>query len=128
MSMKFHHIGVACGNIKEEIDNISQIHEVIDISPVVFDKEQKAELCMLKTLEGIAIELISGEQVANIVKKRISYYHLCFETNDIRAEILRLQDLGALLVSDPKPAILFDHSEVAFLQVSYGLIELVQLK
>jgi methylmalonyl-CoA/ethylmalonyl-CoA epimerase len=126
--MKFHHIGVACANIKEEVDNITKIHEVIDVSPIVFDKEQNAELCILRTLEGIAIELISGEQVANIVKKRITYYHLCFETDDINTEIIRLQDLGAFLVSDPKCAILFDNRQVAFLQVSYGLIELVQLK
>jgi methylmalonyl-CoA/ethylmalonyl-CoA epimerase len=126
MSMKFHHIGLACPNIWEEIESITKIHEVIDISPIVFDKEQKAELCILKTSEGIVIELISGEQVENILKKRITYYHLCFETDDINSEVARLQDLGAFLVSDLKPAILFGNKQVAFLQVSYGLIELVQ--
>jgi methylmalonyl-CoA/ethylmalonyl-CoA epimerase len=125
--MKFHHIGIACRDIQEEIDSISKIHEVIDVSPIVSDMEQNAQLCMLKTSEGIAIELISGEQVANIIKKRITYYHLCFETDDINAEILRLQELGAFLVSEPKKAILFENKLVAFLQVSYGLIELVQL-
>lgn len=126
MSMKFHHIGLACPNIREEIESITKIHEVIDISPIVSDKEQKAELCILKTSEGIVIELISGEQVENILKKRITYYHLCFETDDINSEIARLQNLGALLVSDLKPAILFGNKQVAFLLVSYGLIELVQ--
>ncbi len=124
--MKFHHVGVACHNIKEEIESISKIHEVIEVSPIVYDTEQKAELCMLTTLEGVSIELISGEQVANLLKKRITYYHLCFETEDIFAEINRLQDLGALLVSNPKPAILFNNKKVAFLYVSYGLIELVE--
>lgn len=126
MSMKFHHIGLACPSIREEIESISKIHEVLDISPIVFDKEQKAELCILKTSEGIVIELISGEQVENILKKRITYYHLCFETDDINSEVERLQELGAFLVSDLKPAILFGNKQVAFLQVSYGLIELVQ--
>jgi methylmalonyl-CoA/ethylmalonyl-CoA epimerase len=127
MSLKFHHIGVACRNIKKEIESITQIHEVIDIGPIVFDKEQKAELCLLKTSEGVVIELISGEQVENILKKRITYYHLCYETNDIVTEIARLQNLGALVISDSKSAILFGNRQVAFLQVSYGLIELVQL-
>jgi methylmalonyl-CoA/ethylmalonyl-CoA epimerase len=125
--MKFHHVGVACHNIKEEIESISKIHEVTEISPIVYDTEQKAELCMITTLEGVLIELISGEQVANLLKKRITYYHLCFETEDIFAEITRLQDLGALLVSNPKPAILFNNKKVAFLYVSYGLIELVEI-
>jgi len=125
--MKFHHIGVACHNIKEEIESISKIHDVIEVSAIVADTQQRAELCMVKTAEGISIELISGDQVANILKKRITYYHICFETDDIQAEIARLQSLGALLVSDPKSAILFNNKEVAFLQASYGLIELVQL-
>lgn len=126
--MKFHHVGVACNNIKEEIESICKIHEVTDVSPIVYDTEQKAELCILHTAEGVAIELISGEQVANLLKKRITYYHLCYETDDIDAEIDRLRDLGSFLVSEPKEAILFENRKVAFLQVSYGLIELVQLK
>jgi len=124
--MKFHHIGVACFNIKEEIENISKIHEIIDASEIVFDVTQKANLCMLQTSEGVAIELISGDQVANILKKRITYYHIGFETEDIDAEISRLISLGAILVSEPKSAILFNDRKVAFLQVSYGLIELIQ--
>ena len=128
MAMKFHHIGVACRNIREEIENIRKIHDVIKVSNIVLDIEQKAELCMLKTSEGIAIELISGEQVENLIKKRITYYHICFETEDMDAEIERLRNIGAFLVSDSKPAILFDNKQVAFLQVSYGLIELVQIK
>lgn len=126
MLSKIHHVGVACRDINEEIENIKKIHTVIEVSPVVSDTAQRAELCMLKTEEGISIELISGEQVQNIVKKKISYYHLCFETNDIDAEIKRLLELGAFLVSEPKPAILFNNKKVAFVQVSYGLIELVE--
>lgn len=124
--MKFHHVGVACKNIEEEIKSISQIHDVIEVSDIVYDAQQKASLCMIKTAEGVNIELISGEQVENLIKKRIAYYHLCFETDDITAEIVRLQELGALLVSDEKPAILFNNKKIAFLQASYGLIELVE--
>lgn len=124
--MKFHHVGVACKNIKEEIKNISQIHDVIEVSDIVYEMEQKASLCMIKTAEGVNIELISGEQVENLIKKRIAYYHLCFETDDITAEIIRLQELGAFLVSDAKPAKIFNNKKVAFLQASYGLIELVE--
>lgn len=126
MFLKFHHIGIACYNIKEEIEIISKIHTVIEVSPVVMDTEQKAELCILKTLDGIVIELIAGEQVKNILRKKITYYHLCFETDDIDSEIDRLLNLGGFLISEPKPAILFENRKVAFIQVSYGIIELVQ--
>jgi methylmalonyl-CoA/ethylmalonyl-CoA epimerase len=74
--MKFHHIGIACRNIEEELKGISEIHDVFHVGPVVYDSEQKASLCMLQTSEGIQLELIAGEQVAGILKKGISYYHL----------------------------------------------------
>ncbi|PTQ95788.1 methylmalonyl-CoA epimerase [Mucilaginibacter yixingensis] len=123
--MKLHHVGVACADINEEIANIHRLHKVIDQTPVVFDEQQNAELVMLTLEDGTNIELISGKQVENLVKKRISYYHLCFEVDDINAEIERLTGEGAMLVSPPKPAILFNNREVAFLYLSYGLIELV---
>ena len=126
--MKFHHIGVACKNIQEEIISISKIHNVIKQSPVVADKEQNAELTMLTLADGTNIELISGKQVETFLKRNISYYHICFEVDDINTEIDRLVNDGAFLISPPKPAILFDNREVAFLNVSYGMIELLNSK
>ncbi|RYD93419.1 MAG: VOC family protein [Sphingobacteriales bacterium] len=125
--MKFHHVGVACLDINEEIEKISRLHEVTIISDIVKDEQQNAELCMLTLADGLNIELISGKQVERIIKKGMTYYHLCYEVTDINAEIARLEGEGAYLISPPKPAILFDNREVAFLHVTYGLIELLNL-
>ena len=124
--MKFHHVGIACRDMEEEIKSISEIHEVLEVSEIVYDAEQKASLCMIRTADGINLELVSGEQVENLIQKRIGYYHLCYETDDLTGEIARLQELGAYLVSDEKPAILFNNKKIAFLHASYGLIELVE--
>jgi len=126
--MKFHHIGVACKNIEEEIISISKIHHVIKQSPIVFDKEQNAALAMLTLADGTNIELISGKQVEVFLKRNITYYHVCFEVDNINAEIERMVNDGAFLISPPKSAILFDNREVAFLNVSYGMIELLNSK
>jgi len=126
--MKFHHIGIACGNIDEEIANISKIHAIIDRGPTVFDKEQNAELVLLTLADGTNIELIAGKKVEMLLKKNITYYHLCFEVEDINAEIQRLLNAGAFLISPPKPALLFNNRQVAFLNVSYGMIELLNSK
>ena len=126
--MKFHHVGIACKNIEEEIAGISKINTIIKQSPIFFDKEQNALLVLLTLSDGTQIELISGKQVETLLKKNITYYHLCFEVDDINAEIDRLVSGGAFLISPPKPAILFDHREVAFLNVSYGMIELLNSK
>jgi methylmalonyl-CoA/ethylmalonyl-CoA epimerase len=126
--MKFHHVGIACRDIEEEIQHISAIHEIVAKSPVVADEGQNAELVLLTLSDGTNLELISGKQVEGLLKKNITYYHLCFEVEDIRAEIDRLEKQNAKLLSPPKPAPLFDNREVAFLHVSYGIIELLSRK
>lgn len=124
--MKFHHIGVCCKNIEKEIKNIEKIHSVKSISNIVYDEKQEAELCMLEIEDGLKIELISGKQVENLLKKRMTYYHICYEVENINIEKERLIKAGAYLVSDEKEAILFSDRKVCFLLVSYGLIELVE--
>jgi methylmalonyl-CoA/ethylmalonyl-CoA epimerase len=126
--MKFHHIGIACKNINEQIAEVSAIHEIIEQSPIVFDVEQNATLVLLTLANGTKLELISGKVVETLVKKNITYYHLCFEVEDIYAETERLVNEGALLISPPKPAVLFNNRMVTFLNVSYGMIELLNAK
>jgi len=126
--MKFHHIGIACKNIDEEIANISKIHTITKQTEKVFDAQQNAELVLLTLADGTNMELIAGKQVETFVKKNITYYHICFEVDDILTEIDRLVAEGAFLVSPPKPAVLFGNRLVAFLNVSYGLIELLNSK
>jgi methylmalonyl-CoA/ethylmalonyl-CoA epimerase len=123
--MKFHHVGIACKNIDEEIASIAAIHKIIRQSPKVFDEAQNAELVLLTLADGTRLELISGKQVETFIKKNITYYHLCFEVDDINAEVARLVNEGAFLISPPRPAILFNNRKVAFLNVSYGMIELL---
>ena len=124
--MNFHHIGVACKSIENEIETIKKIHSISSISDIVYDIEQDANLCLIKTNNGINIELISGGIVRNILKKRIQYYHICFEVNDLINEINRFVSCGAIVISEPKKAILFNNLKVAFLYTSYGLVELLE--
>ncbi len=126
--MRFHHIGIACRNINDEIAKIAKIHLIQKQSQIVFDKKQHAKVCMLIIAGGLKIELVSGKQVETIIKNRQSYYHLCYLVDDINQEIERLEKAGAFLLSPPNPAILFDNRDVAFLNVSYGIIELLSSK
>lgn len=124
--MIFHHVGIACKNISQELQKIKKIHLVIDETEIVYDKLQDANLCMITIEGGFKMEFVSGKPVYDFVKKGIRNYHLCYECEDINSEIEQLIANGAILVSTTKPAILFGGKLVAFLFVSYGLIELVQ--
>lgn len=123
--MKFHHIGVACKDLQAELQNIRKLHTVIEETPVVFDPNQEAELCMITVEDGLNIELVAGKPVENLLKKRISYYHICYEVEDIEATIKDLTEKGGMLISPPKEAILFNNRKVAFVMLSYGIVELL---
>jgi len=125
-SMRFHHIGIATKNINNAISDYKKYHKVEFESEIIFDKEQDAELAYLETNDGVNVEFISGKVVENIIKKGITYYHLCYETEDLDKSISELYDKGAQIVSPPKPAILFDMRRVAFLYMNYGVIELLE--
>lgn len=124
--MKIHHIGIACDNIKEAIADFSKYHEVQDKSEIVYDPLQKASLCMLYTNTGLDVEFISGEQVNKLIKKGISYYHLCYEVENLDDIIEKYIVMGAMMISEPKPAILFGGRRVAFMYLPYGLVEFVE--
>jgi len=123
--MKFHHVGVACKDIQAELQSIRKLHKIIEETPVVFDENQQAELCMITVEDGLNIELVSGAPVENLLKKRISYYHICYEVDDIDQSIENLTENGGMLISPPKEAILFNNRKVAFLMLSYGIVELL---
>lgn len=124
--MKFHHIGIATSNIDELIEKISKYMKISEKSEIVYDKLQDANLCMLTLSDGTRIELISGEVVKNLVKKRQYLYHTCYSVQDITSTVNKFVEDGAFLVKKITPAILFDNRKVAFLMTDLGLIELVE--
>ncbi len=124
--MKFHHIGIATEDIDKMISKLKKFFKIKEISDIVYDKNQDANLCMITLEDGIKIELISGNVVSNIVKKRQYLYHTCYSVNDLDATIKTLIDDGALLVRESKEAILFNNKKVAFLMWNLGLIELLE--
>jgi len=124
--MTFHHVGIACKDILRELQKIRKIHTITEQSDIVFDPLQEVSLCLITLEDGFRMELVSGKTVERYTRQGTTSYHLCYETDDIVADISKLTANGAILASPLKPAILFGGKQVAFLLVSYGLIELVQ--
>ncbi len=75
--------------------------------------------------DGTKFELVSGEIVANLVKKSMSYYHVCYEVDDIDSAIAQMEKNSCRIVSGPIEAALFDQRRVAFLYSPIGLVELL---
>lgn len=124
--MDYHHIGVACRDIKRTREFLMTLFPDAKISEVIYDPLQKVEVCLLSINKFFQIELVSGLLVKSIVEKGNSYYHICFTVNEIDEAIELLKQKGAIVVSEPKPAILFDNKKVAFIFTEIGLIELLE--
>jgi len=123
--MKFHHIGIATDNIKKTFEFVKNSFDVIEFTDIIYDKNQNATLQMIYT-KDINIELVSGGMVKDIIKKKITYYHICYEVTNINEAIKEFNN--SILISPPKKAILFNNRKVAFLLTPIGLIELLEEK
>nr|VFJ73104.1 MAG: HAD-superfamily phosphatase, subfamily IIIC/FkbH-like domain-containing protein/non-ribosomal peptide synthase domain TIGR01720/amino acid adenylation domain-containing protein [Candidatus Kentron sp. FW] len=124
--LEFHHNGFACHGIEEGIDYVRSIHDVIHISDIVFDEQQDASVCLIGTEAGIPIELVAGNRVRSLLDRGIRLYHVCYEVPALLPAMETLIARGASVISDPKPAPLFDNRRVAFLDTPLGLVELLE--
>ena len=122
--MKFHHIGIATKNIDKSLNFLKKQFEIEYISEKIFDEKQNAYLMLVKT-KDMTYELVSGKMVEKLIQKNITYYHICYEVEDIEDAI---KNIDGMLISPPKEAILFNNRKVAFLITSLGVIELLEEK
>jgi len=123
--MIFHHIGIATKDIDKTLSWVKKQFHVTSISTKVYDKNQNAYLQMIET-DDVNIELVSGDVVEKFIKKNITYYHICYEVNDLNKSISKFQN--SFVISKPKEAILFNNRKVAFLMTPIGIVELLEAK
>ena len=121
--MKFHHIGIATQNIDKALDWLCGQFNVISISNKVYDNNQDACLQMIETV-GVNIELVSGNMVKRFIEKNITYYHVCYEVDDLEESIKTFEK--SIVISKPVKAILFDNRRVVFLMTPIGIVELLE--
>jgi methylmalonyl-CoA/ethylmalonyl-CoA epimerase len=121
-----HHVGIACRSIEPVRRWVHDTHDVISDSGVVHDPLQRADLCLLSLNGSLAIELVSGEAVLGLLKRAQSYYHMCYEVDDIDAAARTLTASRCRLIREPAPAVLFDGRRVCFALGPAGLVELLE--
>jgi methylmalonyl-CoA/ethylmalonyl-CoA epimerase len=100
------------------------------VGPVFEDPLQRVRLCFAESLGG-RVELIApiGEDspVSRIVANGGGTYHLCYETDDLDAEVRELRAQGFVPAGPALPAVAFGGRRVVFLFHRLArLIELVE--
>lgn len=126
LGLAFHHIGIACADIESTARYVREAYAVTSDSGTVHDPLQNADVRIFNEGSPGAIELVSGPAVEKLVKAHVTYYHVCYQTRDLEASIAAAKAAGAMLVSPPKPAVLFGGRRVAFVFTEIGLVEFVE--
>ena len=121
-----HHVGIACKDMESTAEFVLRSYVVESDTGKVYDPLQDAYLRLFNEGRPGAIELVSGPMVANMAKQNITYFHVCYSTPNLEKTLADSQEAGAMIVSAPKPAILFGGRLVAFIYTPLGLVELLE--
>lgn len=132
MKMEFEHIGVAVNNIDECLNGLKPAFDIKG-RPQIHDDEPQNIKVSFVDLSGARVEMIApldrarSSPVDGLIRKNVSYYHLCFSTRSIEETIAGLVQAGAALAAGPMRAAAFGGKRIAFLLVKgLGLIEVVE--
>ena len=122
-----NHVGVFVQDIEKSLAFLKLVGGSFETTGPIVDQNQRVELLLIKSPGGIDIELVSGEGVRELQKQHgQGMYHLCFETSDLNSSRLKLLSVGAIEISEAKPAILFGGRLVQFFFTPVGIIELLE--
>lgn len=132
-SMRFHHIGYAVADIQSYVEEfLAPLFAPLHVTEKVSDPIQQVSVCFAEMPGGVLIELVEplGDKspVHSVIgSRRGGLYHLCYEVDDLDAELARFRRMRCLPLGKPVPAVAFDGRRIVFLITPQrDLIELVE--
>ena len=118
--MKLHHVGIVVDDIESGIQRYKALFGFNPVTEVVDDPIQKVSVVLLSGPEAdsVPIELIApltdDSPVSNILKGKTRLYHLCFLVENIEETLKNFRSHGAIIISGPVPAELYEGKRIAF--------------
>ncbi len=131
--MRLHHIGYAVADIQQYLDDyLIPLFHATNVTQTWSDPTQQVTVCFAELPGGTVIELVeplnSDSPVHKIIgSQRGGIYHLCYEVDDLDAEIKRFRKKRCLPLGKPVPATAFDGRRIVFMMTPQrDLIELLE--
>jgi methylmalonyl-CoA/ethylmalonyl-CoA epimerase len=118
--MKLHHVGIVTDDIESAIRHHKELFGFVPLTEVVDDPVQKVSVVMLSGPEedSVPVELIAplsdDSPVSQILKGKARLYHLCFLVENIEEALRNFRGHGAIIISGPVPAELYEGKRIAF--------------
>jgi methylmalonyl-CoA/ethylmalonyl-CoA epimerase len=131
VTIKFHHVGVAVRSIAAEGTRYCETLGIEPAGAVVADPIQRVSVAFARVGLDAAVEFVEplgGESpIDRILRQGGGLYHVCYEVEDLDAQLSSVRQRGALLVSGPVPAVAFDGRRIAFVLLrGRHLVELLE--
>jgi len=131
--MRFHHIGYAVKDIRRYLDDfLIPLFAPLSVTEPVADPIQQVTVCFAEMPGGALIELVEpfgdDSPVHSIIgSNRGGLYHVCYEVDDLEAEIKRFRAKRCMPLGKPVPATAFGGRRIVFLLTpERDLIEFVE--
>lgn len=129
--MKINHIGYAVKRIDRAITAFQKLG--YEFEPAIDDKDRNVKLAF-GSKDGYRIELVAplDKKLESPVDQYLSNavgtpYHICYESDNLDAEIEELKAQGNKVVIEPRPAVAFGGRKVVFMMnIGFGLMEIVE--
>lgn len=130
--MKIHHIGYLVKSIKKALPEFFDLGYTQE-TEIVCDEIRQVDIVFL-VKDGYRIELVASkdkDSATGDLHRKIgnSPYHICYEVNNLEAEVTKLEEAGYMLTIAPQCAPAINSNRVVFMfNVAMGMIELVEVK
>jgi methylmalonyl-CoA/ethylmalonyl-CoA epimerase len=118
-ALRLHHIGYVVSSIAEGLQRWESAVSASSHSDRYTDEIQKAIVQFLELPGGTKLELVEPLNVDSPVQGFLSkgggLHHLCFEVDDLEAQIQYMRRQHAVLVRRPQPAVAFGGRRISWM-------------
>jgi methylmalonyl-CoA/ethylmalonyl-CoA epimerase len=126
--LTFHHIGVACTSVADEIPIWRQLGYELECDPFV--DEAQGIRAVFMTGGGPRMELIEGLDGATTLtpwlKRRVKMYHMGYFTSDLDRSMAAFSAEGATITREPVQSVYFGKRITFLMLANLALIELIE--
>lgn len=123
-----HHIGFVVDSIAARLESFRASVGATGVSPVYLDPIQRARVIFLDLPPSASLRLELLEPTApdspllRFQEKGGGLHHLCYEVDDLAAQIRWMKSLKAMLIRSPQPAVAFGGRRIAFMRTQDALL------
>jgi methylmalonyl-CoA/ethylmalonyl-CoA epimerase len=126
--LTLHHIGCVVDSIEQRAESYRLALGAAAVSRIFDDPIQRSRVAFLDLPApgSVQLELIEpsapDSPVARFLEKGGGLHHLCYEVDDLPAQIQWMKSQRALLIRSPKPAVAFGGRMIAWMRTADALL------